>query len=103
MLQNLLSFRVMVLCAHSKGNTLLCKPTNRKEITMLYNVMQQTTNGTVTMYNTVNNNAQAHEMLAQAETVTIGDNGRYTGVIGNKTFALVFTEKFIVVSYHTIG
>lgn len=70
---------------------------------MLYNVINQTENGTVTLFNTVDNNASAHEMLAQAETVTIGDNGRYTGVIGNKTFVLVFTEKFIVVSYHTIG
>lgn len=42
---------------------------------MLYNVMQQTENGTITVFNTVDNNAQAHEMLANAETVTIGANG----------------------------
>nr|DAE93497.1 MAG TPA: hypothetical protein [Caudoviricetes sp.] len=70
---------------------------------MLYNVINQTENGTVTLFNTVDNNASAHEMLAQAETVTIGDNGRYTGQIGNKIFSMVFTEKFIVVSYNTIG
>lgn len=70
---------------------------------MLLHTLHETENGTVTMYNTVNNNASAHEMLANADSVTIADNGRYTGVIGNKTFALVFTEKFIVVSYHTIG
>nr|DAN28134.1 MAG TPA: hypothetical protein [Caudoviricetes sp.] len=70
---------------------------------MLYNVMQQTENGTITVFNTVDNNAQAHEMLANAETVTIGANGRYNGIIGNKIFSLVFTEKFIVIGYHTIG
>lgn len=70
---------------------------------MLVYTLQQTENGTVTMYNSESNNAQAHEMLAQAETVTIGANGRYTGTIGNKIFSMVFTEKFIVVSYNTIG
>lgn len=70
---------------------------------MLYQTMQQSENGTITMYNTENNNMQAHEMLANADSVTIADNGRYTGTIGNKTFSLVFTEKFIVIGYHTIG
>lgn len=70
---------------------------------MLYNVMQQTENGTITVFNTVDNNAQAHEMLANAETVTLADNGRYSGQIGNKVFQLVFTEKFIVIAYNTIG
>jgi hypothetical protein len=70
---------------------------------MLYQTMQQSENGTITMYNSVNNNAQAHDMLAQAETVTLADNGRYSGQIGNKVFQLVFTEKFIVLAYNTIG
>jgi hypothetical protein len=70
---------------------------------MLYNVINQTENGTVTLFNTVDNNASAHEMLAQADTVTIADNGNYSGQIGNKLFKLIFTEKFIVIAYHTIG
>lgn len=70
---------------------------------MLYQTMQQSENGTITMYNTTNNNASAHEMLANADSVTIADNGNYSGQIGNKLFKLIFTEKFIVVSYHTIG
>ena len=69
---------------------------------MLYNVINQTENGTVTLFNTVDNNASAHEMLAAADSVTIGTNGRYTGTIGNKAFSVVFTEKFIVIAYHSI-
>lgn len=70
---------------------------------MLLHTLHETENGTVTMYNTTNNNASAHEMLAQADNVTLNDNGRYTGIIGNKVFTMVFTEKFIVVSYNTIA
>ena len=70
---------------------------------MLLHTLHETENGTITVFNTVDNNAQAHDMLAQADSVTIGANGRYNGVIGNKVFTMVFTEKFIVVSYHTIG
>ena len=70
---------------------------------MLLHTLHETENGTVTMYNTVNNNASAHEMLAAADTVTIMENGRYSGQIGNKVFQLVFTEKFIVIAYNTIG
>lgn len=55
------------------------------------------------MYNSERNNESAHDMLASADTVTLNDNGRYTGQIGNKIFTMVFTEKFIVVSYNTIG
>lgn len=70
---------------------------------MLYQTMQQSENGTITMYNTTNNNASTHDMLAQADTVTIADKGNYSGQIGNKLFKLIFTEKFIVLAYHTIG
>lgn len=70
---------------------------------MLYQTMQVTDNGTITMYNSERNNESAHDMLAQADSVTIADNGNYSGQIGNKLFKLVFTEKFIVLAYHTIG
>lgn len=69
---------------------------------MLYQTMQVTDNGTITMYNSERNNESAHDMLAQADTVTIADNGNYSGQIGNKLFKLVFTEKFIVLAYHSI-
>ena len=68
----------------------------------MLNTLHNTDNGTIVYFNSERNNESAHDMLAQAESVTLADNGNYSGTIGDKVFRLIFTEKFIVLSYSNI-